>query len=188
MYGFFWPDSRPLFRELWQLNLATKCWNKIQMQGDIPEQLASNAAILHPAFRGVMIVYGGTGSPFGVTTSNNVVACNLESGNFHRIQTVPEDGQPMSLYGQAVVVDDKGRLYTVGGTSGVNYFINVYSLDLTSKPPAWEKLYIHQILPTVHQPDTGIGTRSATTRIVSSCWVAAPHSPCSALRTFPPFT
>jgi hypothetical protein len=35
-------------------------------------------------FRGVMVVYGGTGSPFGLTTSNNVVACNLETGNFHR--------------------------------------------------------------------------------------------------------
>lgn len=139
----FWPDSRPLFRELWQLNLATRSWNKIRMQGDIPEQLASHAAVLHPAYRGVMIVYGGTGSPFGLTTSNNVVACNLESGNFHRIQTLPEDGQPMSLYGQAVVVDDKGRLYTVGGTSGISYFMDVFSLDLTSKPPVWEKLYCY---------------------------------------------
>jgi hypothetical protein len=23
---------RPLFRELWQLNLASRCWTKIQMQ------------------------------------------------------------------------------------------------------------------------------------------------------------
>jgi hypothetical protein len=29
------------------------------------------------------------------------------------------------------VVDEKGRLYTVGGTSGINYFMDVFSLDLT---------------------------------------------------------
>jgi hypothetical protein len=37
-------------------------------------------------FRGVMVVYGGTGSPFGLTTSNNVVACNLETGRVCRAQ------------------------------------------------------------------------------------------------------
>jgi hypothetical protein len=29
------------------------------------------------------------------------------------------------------VVDERGRLYTVGGTSGINYFMDVFSLDLT---------------------------------------------------------
>ncbi len=29
------------------------------------------------------------------------------------------------------MVDERGRLYTVGGTSGINYFMDVFSLDLT---------------------------------------------------------
>jgi hypothetical protein len=47
------------------------------------------------------------------------------------------------------VVDERGRLYTVGGTSGINYFMDVFSLDLTRfldrKPvPVYEKQeYLH---------------------------------------------
>jgi hypothetical protein len=52
---------------------------KVKVQGLHVACLLSTSTV-----RGVMIVYGGTGSPFGLTTSNNVVACNLESGNFHR--------------------------------------------------------------------------------------------------------
>jgi hypothetical protein len=40
------------------------------------------------------------------------------------------------------VVDERGRLYTVGGTSGINYFMDVFSLDLTrfvEKKTCYEK-------------------------------------------------
>ena len=48
----------------------------------------------------------------------------------------------MPFYGQAVITDqEQGLFYTVGGTSGFNYFMDVNVLDLRSSPPAWQSLY-----------------------------------------------
>ena len=46
------------------------------------------------------------------------------------------------LYWQAVITDEEqGLFYTVGGTSGFNYFMDVNVLDLRAQPPAWQSLY-----------------------------------------------
>lgn len=139
----YWQDSKPLFKELWELNLTTKRWTKSHMKGDIPEQLASHTAVSHPCLPGVMLVYGGTGAPFGLTTSNTVVACQLETQHFSKLQVAPGSGHPMPLYGQAVITDsERGLFYTVGGTSGFNYFMDVNVLDLRAVPPTWTSLYM----------------------------------------------
>jgi len=138
----FWAESRPLFKELWELNVFTKQWRKTLMKGDIPEQLASHTAVTHPVESGTMVVYGGTGAPFGLTTSNTVAACNLDTADWRRIPAVSDNQYPEPLYGQAVVVDkENGLFYTVGGTSGYHYYMGVHRLDLTQSPPVWSRLY-----------------------------------------------
>jgi len=137
----YWVESKPLFKELWELNLTTGRWTKCEMKGDIPEQLASHTAVCHPLDPGVMLIYGGTGAPFGLTTSNTVVSCHLQTQQFKKLVTQDGEGQPMALYGQAVVTDNKGLFYTVGGTSGFHYFMDVNVLDLRSSPPVWSSLY-----------------------------------------------
>ena len=72
-----------------------------------------------------MIVYGGTGSPFGTTTSTDIVVCNLKSGYFTKLAVLPSEEEPDSLYGQAIVLDSDGVLYTVGGTTGFQYYMDV---------------------------------------------------------------
>ena len=42
---------------------------------------------------------------------------------------------------QAVVTDDQGKLFTVGGTSGFTYFMDVHMLDFKLSPPKWSCLY-----------------------------------------------
>jgi len=136
----FWMESLPLFKELWEYNLSTRVWSKIPIEGEIPDQLASHTAGLHPALRGYMIVYGGTGTPFGTDTSTSILACNLANGTFFRIPLLKSQGEPMKLYGQAIVIDKAGIMYTVGGTSGFQYFMDVNMIDLTSDEPMWEKI------------------------------------------------
>ena len=137
----YWVDSKPLFKELWELNLTTGRWTKCEMKGDIPDQLASHTAVCHPLAPGVMLIYGGTGAPFGETKNNAVVSCHLETQEFKKLVTREGEGQPMALYGQAVITDNKGLFYTVGGTTGYHYFMDVNMLDLRSSPPVWSSLY-----------------------------------------------
>ena len=137
----YWVESQPLFKELWELNLTTGRWTKCDMKGDIPKQLASHAAVCHPLDPSVMLIYGGTGTPFGWSNSNTVVSCHLKTQEFKKLLTKEGEGQPMALYGQAVLTDNKGFLYTVGGTSGKQLFMDVNMLDLRSSPPVWTSLY-----------------------------------------------
>jgi len=138
----FWSDSIPLFKELWSFNLFSRRWVKCSMEGDIPEQLASHTAAVHPCNSSTMLVYGGTGAPFGLTTSDTVVSCDLKSLQFSPL-TVNGAYRPQALYGQAIITDPaRGLLYTVGGTSGFHYFMDVDCLDLEASPfPAWTSLY-----------------------------------------------
>ena len=69
-----WNLSKPLFKELWQFNTFTSRWTKMPMHGNVPSQLASHTATLVD-IRGQnpkMMVYGGTGTPYGVITSHSI--------------------------------------------------------------------------------------------------------------------
>ena len=46
----------------------------------------SHTAVMHPLQPGLMLIYGGTGAPFGITTSNTIVTCNLDTQYFRSDQ------------------------------------------------------------------------------------------------------
>lgn len=132
-----WQESAPLFKELWRFNVHSRRWTKLKMHGDIPDQLASHTALLHG---GRLLVYGGTGAPFGLTTSNQVYCCDLRNNTWREIALNPSDGgqSPTPLYGQAVALTDE-NFYTVGGTSGFHYHMDVHKLSLADK--RWHCLF-----------------------------------------------
>ncbi|XP_014216421.1 kelch domain-containing protein 10 [Copidosoma floridanum] len=129
-----WTISRPLFKELWKYNFATKRWKRLPCQKTMPNELASNAVIL----RGVtLLVHGGTGVPFGDNCNNNVYVCNVNDG---QMQVVPATGElPDPQYGQAVICHGP-YLYTVGGTTGLEYTCDIHRFDMRTQ--IWESVYI----------------------------------------------
>eukprot|EP00088_Acartia_fossae_P030476 TRINITY_DN3145_c0_g2_i14.p1 TRINITY_DN3145_c0_g2~~TRINITY_DN3145_c0_g2_i14.p1 ORF type:complete len:419 (-),score=42.95 TRINITY_DN3145_c0_g2_i14:221-1477(-) len=136
----FWNESRPLFKELWEYNLSSCTWRKIDVKGTIPNQLASHTAIFHPSQSGRLLVYGGTGNPFGSVTSSAIHVCDVNTGIFTKLNTASSTGDPMALYGQSITIDETGCLYTVGGTTGFQYFMDVNVIDLNSCEPSWQRL------------------------------------------------
>jgi len=127
-----WQDSKPLFRELWKFDFVSKCWTKLKTLGFTPKELASHAALLHGR---TMLVYGGTGVPFGSTSSNSLHTCNLDTLVWNKVQT--EGSPPEEQYGQAIALHG-GALYVVGGTTGFLYSMDVHRLDL--KTLHWQRL------------------------------------------------
>lgn len=131
-----WNLSRPLFKELWKFNIATSQWKKLPCE-NVPDVLASNAVILSGK---ILMVFGGTGVPFGARCSQHLYLCDLtkeEKLSFHKVDTT--GNIPPPLYGQAVVLNGQ-YLYTVGGTTGYEYSADVHRLNLESK--VWEEVYI----------------------------------------------
>ncbi|XP_037529571.1 kelch domain-containing protein 10 [Rhipicephalus sanguineus] len=137
-FGGYNPDnagedpSSALFKELWRFNSYTKRWTNLFMTGNVPTELASHAALLH---HDKMLVYGGTGVPFGERISNRLYAFNLRS---HHWDHVPTSGDlPYEQYGQAMCCHN-GYLYVLGGTTGFEYSMEVHRLSLDDL--TWKRL------------------------------------------------
>lgn len=126
----------PLLREIWRFNFASRTWYKYPNTKSLPSELASNAIIIH---RNLLMVYGGTGSPFGYRSSNQLYLCkvNDKSGTMTEIKTTGL--KPLPMYGQALIFHNDS-LYSIGGTSGLSYNCDIHRLDLKSNE--WEAVYI----------------------------------------------
>lgn len=102
--------------------------------------------------KATMVVYGGTGIPFGLNLSSEIYLCDLSSDFLWTIMEVkvaaPPKGfdgveghvchLPKQLCGQAVVIDNH-HFYTIGGTSGFNYFMDVHRLNMRDQ--TWELVH-----------------------------------------------
>ncbi|XP_054278630.1 kelch domain-containing protein 10-like [Macrosteles quadrilineatus] len=130
-----WSDSKPLFKELWKYNIATGIWTKMDVEL-IPDILASNAVLLSG---NILMVYGGTGVPFGANCSNDLFICDLSKSNDLKFEVIVALGNsPQPQYGQAILLIDD-YLYTIGGTTGFQYSCDIHRLSL--KDAMWEAVY-----------------------------------------------
>lgn len=141
-----WNRTCPLFAEVWRFDLRRRKWHQLQVD-NIPHVLASNCLSLQGS---LLIVFGGTGMPFGNANSNDVYICDLSKRPL-RFQYVPSFGaQPEPRYGQAIHIDGK-YMYVFGGTTGYSYSSDVHRLNLETM--FWEESYICKGLP--HEPRPG---------------------------------
>ncbi|XP_071960810.1 kelch domain-containing protein 10-like [Antedon mediterranea] len=123
----------PLFDELWEFNFATSRWKKMSTSGPMPTELASMAMILVGS---TVIVYGGTGYPFGITSSNKIYTLSTKSLEWRCHE--PEEYSPVPTYGCAISVNE-GNVYTYGGTTGWSYISNVDRYNMQSGE--WTSMY-----------------------------------------------
>ncbi|KAJ3599692.1 hypothetical protein NHX12_033648 [Muraenolepis orangiensis] len=125
-------EDYPLFRELWRFHFATATWQQLRTEGYMPTELASMSAVMHG---NNLLVFGGTGIPFGENNGNDVHVCNI---NYKRWNLLNCSGQkPNRIYGQAMVIIN-GYLYVFGGTTGYFYSTDLHRLDLSTR--VWVQL------------------------------------------------
>ncbi|KAJ2952939.1 hypothetical protein O0L34_g7310 [Tuta absoluta] len=131
-----WTPARPLFRELWSFSLTTRKWKQHKVLENMPEELASNAMCMNGRY---LMIFGGTGAPFGNKCSNDVITWRTCPGDA-RLQILEATGtRPPGQYGQAILCHD-GHFYTVGGTNGFAYNCDIYRLDLRTL--IWEPVFV----------------------------------------------
>ncbi|XP_051910969.1 kelch domain-containing protein 10 isoform X1 [Hippocampus zosterae] len=120
-------EDYPLFRELWKYHFATGRWQQIQTEGYVPTELASMSAVLHGHN---LLVFGGTGIPFGENNGNDVHVCNVKYKRWSLLNC--RGKKPNRIYGQAMVIINS-FLYVFGGTTGYIYSTDLHRLDLTTR-------------------------------------------------------
>ncbi|CAG2106368.1 unnamed protein product [Medioppia subpectinata] len=133
-----WWSGRPLFKELWRFSYVTREWTRVELRGQAPDELASHCAALVDTR--YLFVFGGTGFPFGESSSNRLSVCNLSSGEWKCVTNSDDTDAPIEQYGQALAVDPNGdSIYVCGGTTGWLYSMSVHRFDLRSH--RWHSLY-----------------------------------------------
>ncbi|XP_065174147.1 kelch domain-containing protein 10 homolog [Atheta coriaria] len=131
-------EDFPLFQELWKFNFASREWSLFSICGTLPLELASNAVVRLGSY---LMVYGGTGSPFGTRCSNSLYLCSLKDDTSKMMEINTTGQLPIPQYGQALVYHNN-YLYTIGGTTGYAYSCDIHRLNLTTR--VWEQVYICQ--------------------------------------------
>ncbi|XP_014674834.1 PREDICTED: kelch domain-containing protein 10-like [Priapulus caudatus] len=99
----------PLLRELWRFNIVRKSWEKLSTGVDMPWEVASHCALL---VANRLIVFGGTGIPFGKVSSNLVHVCDLKKVKWQVLDTT--GALPLKGYGQA------GQMLVFGGVINID--------------------------------------------------------------------
>ncbi|CAG03406.1 unnamed protein product, partial [Tetraodon nigroviridis] len=120
-------EDYPLFRELWRYHFATATWQQLRTEGYIPTELASMSTILHG---NNLLVFGGTGIPFGENNGNDVHVCNVQYKRWNLLNC--RGKKPNKIYGQAMIIIND-YLYVFGGTTGYLYSTDLHRLDLTTR-------------------------------------------------------
>nr|CAI5846140.1 unnamed protein product [Callosobruchus analis] len=136
-HGFldgYWIQT--LFQELWKFNYASAEWTRYSNGDTMPMELASNALLLH---KNILMVYGGTGTPFGFRSSNQLYTCRVNDNEGLLVEVNTTGQHPLPLYGQALIFYND-YLYTIGGTTGQTYTCDIHRLNLKSMN--WEIVYL----------------------------------------------
>ncbi|XP_073185023.1 kelch domain-containing protein 10 isoform X2 [Lepidochelys kempii] len=120
-------EDYPLFRELWRYNFATGAWHQMGTEGYMPRELASMSLVLHG---NNLLVFGGTGIPFGESNGNDVHVCNVKYKRWALLSC--RGKKPNRIYGQAMAIIN-GSLYVFGGTTGYIYSTDLHKLDLNTR-------------------------------------------------------
>ncbi|EPY81101.1 kelch domain-containing protein 10 [Camelus ferus] len=100
--------------------------------GYMPRELASMSLVLHG---NNLLVFGGTGIPFGESNGNDVHVCNVKYKRWALLSC--RGKKPSRIYGQAMAIIN-GSLYVFGGTTGYIYSTDLHKLDLNTRE--WTQL------------------------------------------------
>lgn len=127
-----WQKYKPLFQELWKFNWRTKRWKKLRTTGDIPDKLVSHCMCY---WNEKIIIYGGTGLPYGDNSSNKLTIYHIAKNYWEVIEPVSDPSRsPVEMYGQACICDEqRGEVYVVGGTNSTQYSLDVHKFNLYTK-------------------------------------------------------
>ncbi|CAL8084963.1 unnamed protein product [Calicophoron daubneyi] len=129
--------------EVWRYNILSNTWRRLSVTDFRFPLAASHAACI---IDHMVVLHGGTGSPFGEKIDNGLTVVDLRELRTHMLPAVSKSGNPEDMpiptYGHTltyVLLDNQPYLYKVGGAMGVTYTMNIYRYSLRFHQ--WELVY-----------------------------------------------
>lgn len=128
-----------IFKEMWAMSLITFEWRRYEAKGELPEHLASFAIIQVFPYSKSFIMFGGSGTRFGSSSSNDfyLLRANNDHCSFECQKLNVESAIPQPIYGHAMCAGESpGKYYIIGGTEGVRFNFDVHALTMKANPNA----------------------------------------------------
>lgn len=153
--------SGSVFKELWAMSLATFEWRRYDIVGELPDTLASFALLQVFPFSKMFVLFGGSGTLFGSTSSNSFYFVRVDNENCSIVSHLlnVEGTIPSPKYGHAMCAGEgPGKYYIIGGTSGTRFNFEVHALTMRTNLQAAtedEKFTWHCELITENRGFTG---------------------------------
>ncbi|PAV77889.1 hypothetical protein WR25_05919 [Diploscapter pachys] len=147
LYIIGWFKRAPvahIFKEVISINLFTKKWRRMNLQGEFPTCLASFSLVQRSPLSNQLLVFGGTGADFGNEISNSVHLLTIDGKkNICYSTKLPVFGNKIPTYGHAMVCSQtkKDTFYVIGGTTGRDFFFDVDELSVKNGVWTWTKLH-----------------------------------------------
>ncbi|UMM29431.1 hypothetical protein L5515_011794 [Caenorhabditis briggsae] len=146
-----------IFKEIWAMSLATFEWRRYEVIGELPDTLASFAIIQVFPYSKTFILFGGSGTAFGTSSSNRFYFVGVDNNNccVESYELKVGGDIPLPKYGHAMCAGEvRGKYYIIGGTEGTSFDFDVHALTMRANPEATtenEKYTWHCELITTNQ-------------------------------------
>jgi len=132
---------------LYRFDLRRYEWEALRPEGAGPEGRASHAscAIETVGGHGYYYVHGGSGAEWGRSSKNDLFCYHTKR---RRWLQVKQSGRlPPPMYGHSLALHRENTLILFGGTTGWDYFNDVYAFDVPSK--TWRTLRVKGAPPSM---------------------------------------
>lgn len=136
--GYDRDNNNVIYSEVLSFNAISKKWVELPGSKDIRGDSASCSMVLYGEN---LIVYGGSGFPFGHSNSDDLSAYSLQSKSWSRLRN-DRGSPPLPNYGQSMVITTKNhapKLYTFSGTIGREFLDDMHYYDLEKK--VWYRIW-----------------------------------------------
>lgn len=138
-YGGYDSDcDNEVYSEILSFNTISKKWTELPHSRGVRTESASSSMVINGEN---LIVFGGSGFPFGQKNSNDLSAYSLRSNMWTKLSS-DQGNAPMPKYGQSMVIAaPMGRptLYVFSGTIGREFLDDLHCYDMEEK--TWYDLW-----------------------------------------------
>ncbi len=136
VYGGYRDLGHEVFSDVICYNMISKKWTRIPNSGNVRLESASCSMLLH---HGNLIIFGGSGYPFGFTNSNKLSSFSLGEQKWRELDDGESVNAPFAKYGQSMALSAKGhKIYVFSGTVGNEFVDEMHYFDFLNN--TWHRL------------------------------------------------
>jgi len=139
VYGGYDKDNNhTVYSEILSFSLISRQWTELSRSRNVRLKSASSSMVLYDDN---LVIFGGSGFPFGGFNSNDLSLFSLRTGQWRKLRS-DRGSPPLPKYGQSMVITPHSyepKLYIFSGTIGREFVDELHCYDLANE--TWHDIW-----------------------------------------------